>query len=476
MNTAFPIGPVGHLRCRAIPTQATQGSNRTVQQPNRHIAGHNTQRWLIAIILVSIFGPYVFPSARVRTEQLAIYGCAAISCFLDPRALVSPRRSIRALFVLWGLIGITASLVTLSNATTGLVWGQFFGGLDHFLSALAVMVVVNAYFWRLERSRATLRDEIGFFGRVLIFLLSANTAVELCQLLFGLPFSQHLSVFWTGHAYNFSTYITQNAVGVNAVSMGRFTGVFNQPSEQGIAYGAGVILWLYSFSLGHRRVVNYLLLSGLLIGGVLGVSKIFLLGCIPLTILYIGYSQVSRTRKSSMADFVGLAGAIFVCIAFGLRNETQSWSGFKEIANLTDYESQGILSTVTAGRFHSAGEGAVAEMFRQVWEAHPITGGGFGYLEVSDNAYLHAYMVAGMVGLGVYLLLLCVLASPLWVVRVSRIERPRKLLYGALILFLVGSGMGVPTLSVNRSATIMWIVVILLNRDLRLMGKRRRAG
>jgi hypothetical protein len=429
-----------------------------IQLQARYKNGSALHRWLITVILLGVFGPYVFPAQKIRTEQIAVYGSAMLLLLLNYRNWTPPRKWMLTVCGIWSLLGAAGVLVTLT-AHGGFEWKPLLAGIDHFLSAVALMFVIGSFLNRLVRSGRPLQEEILLFGRMLVFLLSVNTVVELCQLVFGLTFSQHLAMFWDGRGYVMTDAI-HNAVAVNSLFIGRLTGIFNQPAEQGVAYGVGMILWAYRYAHAGSRTVDYLTLSFLVIGGVLGVSKIFLLGSLPLVIVYIFYAQVSVRRLNSGRGIIGLICVICLCFAFGSSNEAQSWTGASRIRDLVIGSGFGYLDTVTGGRFQSEGNGSVQQMSLEVLSTSPIFGNGFGSVVVYDNAYFYSLVVAGSVGLGVYLLLLVILASPLWRVRSSPAERPRKVLYALLILFLAASGMGLPTLTSNRASTIIWIFLL----------------
>src|SRR5699024_551510 len=75
----------------------------------------------------------------------------------------------------------------------------------------------------------------------------------------------------------------EGSVAENAMRMGRFTGIFNSPAEAGTMYSIAAVLavWVYS----HRLVIMYCLVTLITLGGVLSVSKVFLLIGLPIILL-----------------------------------------------------------------------------------------------------------------------------------------------------------------------------------------------
>jgi hypothetical protein len=77
-------------------------------------------------------------------------------------------------------------------------------------------------------------------------------------------------------------------VAANAASDGRYTGIFNQPAEAGIAYGVALLLLTWLARTREWKPFSVTCAAALVItGGVLTVSKVFLLCAAPVAVLTV---------------------------------------------------------------------------------------------------------------------------------------------------------------------------------------------
>ena len=125
--------------------------------------------------------------------------------------------------------------------------------------------------------------------------------------------SSYLGYFWTGDIAP-----NQFAVGRYALDSHRLTGIFNQPMEHGVAYGVGLFCWLHRASLQPPKPRDYAMLAALLLGGVIGTSKVFLFGALPLFVISYGPSVgQSRGRVSRvLVTILAIASASLATWAY----------------------------------------------------------------------------------------------------------------------------------------------------------------
>jgi hypothetical protein len=290
-----------------------------------------------------------------------------------------------------------------------------------------------------------------------------------------------LRIFWA--ADGTSTYVAELAQ-----QMGRYSGVFNQPAEAGIAYTLAALSLAY---LQKRDLVTSVWANVawvlLVVGGLLTLSKVFVGGLILALALVVLYrTHVVRTVVVALAT----VGAMVGLTAVGWFS---SW-GASTMAGWYRYSisvGDSPLYTLTAGRFGTPGtdgppsiavpmaptaDGAVGgaasdiaappagtgELMRTMLDEHPVFGVGARGLQVAyDSAWSEAVVVGGFVGLGLLLLAhLVIIATAL--VRTRRLDGVHSLFLGAVVILTLAGSMGMPALTGNRESTLLWIWIVVL--------------
>ena len=243
--------------------------------------------WWARIVCLSVFGPYVTGSAR--TEQIMVFASFAVILIVGWPQIVNAR-SIPAMPFLAAWLGLDAIMLI------GTVWRPFDPGfygpqpVSHALAAymLPVALMVLTWFWTLSADGPEL---IRAIAPVVIGAMVVNTAVSLAQLVTGkVAVLSFLPRFW-------DTPGSPGSVAANAAGNSRFTGIFNQPAEAGVAYGVALFCLIY---LAQRREIRAgttaLCAAALITGGILTVSKVFLLGALPLAVMMTLRSPRGRVR------------------------------------------------------------------------------------------------------------------------------------------------------------------------------------
>lgn len=390
-------------------------------------------KFVVVAVVLAAFGPYLI--GGLRWEQVAIYGLLLLALPLTwPRARATPL-AVR-IFATWMVYALVALIgaVAPSGAASIFPRGAALAGIDNVMGPLAVMLLVWATV-RADAASGLLRTA----SKLMAMAMAINGVLAVVMTRIDLGF--YLRRFW-------ATAGDQVTVAENAAALGRVTGVFNQPAEAGLAYGVAGLAACYVWQERPRRL--YLVLIPIIIGGLLSVSKVFILVGLPLILWHIWRARASHGRIALLtvgaATFLGIAQSGYA---------TQ-WVGLDYLGRLLRPSDQGWLSFYTAGRIGD--HATLATVVGEVIRLDPWFGLGAGGLRVPyDNGWVEAFVTAGTVGVVCYTLVLLLL----W--RTARaINDParRRLLYGLTVLAVAGS-MGVPALTANRAATLLWVLIAL---------------
>lgn len=387
--------------------------------------------------VAAFFGPYL--AGGIRTEQAVIYGTAGcVGLLLAWRwpQVTAPGPLVLALAA-WGLMVAVATLGTLGETPFGWPAGSTVAGLDNLLSPLAVATAVLLLVTP-ARSDFVLRR----VAATVAVLTAANGAVAIAQTRAELTLL--LRPFWgadTGLA----------TVSEAAATMGRFSGIFNQPAEAGLMYGLAGLCAVYVWAKKPR--VLYPLLVLIFLGGVLCVSKVFLLVGAPL-ILW----QVWRNGNGKVVAVIALALTFLGLRQFGLLAQ---WTGLDYALRLLNPPEAGgvggLMSFYTAGRLGGQ-TSTLSQVVDYVLAESPLSGFGAAGMRVPyDNGWVEALVVAGLIGAAAYtLVLVC------WFALAVRLDRAHRGFAVCTLLLVVGASTGLPALTANRAGAALWLVLVLL--------------
>lgn len=401
-------------------------------------------RWWVAGLVLSVFGPYIF--GGVRTEQLVVYGSAALAALLSvPIARARSAEPVPAL-VAWTLLAglaITGAASPPENRTP-YAFGSLAAGIDNLILPFALMVLT---WWWVSLSPNL--ELVGVAARWIVVMMTANAALTL---LFFNAIPAWFQTFWTSDSGG-------DSVAARAATMGRYTGVFNQPAEAGIAYSLGLFCLVYVIhtSEGRRSRSLYFLVFGMLltVGGILTTSKIFLLGGLPVAVYLVLRNKVRRTR---LVAFTAIGALSWVLAA--LAGILPTWSGAAMITRLLGADGQSLIRVLTAGRLGDGG--TLSASIGSVVEHNLFFGVGAQGLAVAyDSGWVEAFIVAGAAGIASLALVFAILLRKWWRLRLS-LPRPEWMLGGAVVLLALGGSVGIPSLTGNRIATLLWVMLGLL--------------
>jgi hypothetical protein len=421
--------------------------------------------WWVLATVACIFGPYVV--SGLRTEQLALYGSAAVA----PLVVRGPWRWLRpGWFVLvpWAIyVAVAAIAAFVVDSRMPVDSGSLAAGLDNALLPLATLTVA-ACWMQLLPVDVLLR----LVSWVMVVGLSLNSVLAVISSYTGLDRLPFLAYFWTASGGG-------ESVAELAAGNGRFSGLFNQPAEAGVAYCLAAFCLVYLVSAGSAGSRATWLPCWVLVmlGGLMTQSKIFMVGGLAVTVVLVLLARRERV-------VLGLSAAVTVvgAIVVGTRGWLGEWgtSGtFGWYAASIDAGDSWIY-TITSGRFGAAGgggapvptttengetviePGGLLKLGELVLDEHPLFGVGASGLTVSyDSTWIEAVIVAGSVG--VILVLIVHLGLLVRWIRLRAVHsRNEMILAGAVVLLAWGSSFGMPSLTGNRESSLLWIFLALL--------------
>lgn len=419
-------------------------------------------RWVVALVVLSGFGPYLL-SVGLRLEHVVIYGLSAIALANILRCRTSPVSAPVAAGVLlplavaalWG--GLVAWW-SLPAENPVLVMAS----LDNYLQPIALYLLLV---WGGARASVPeMRTSLVFGYRLMLLALALNALLALSHMFVDTwPL---VRFFVQGESEPMGT------VWQRAARLGRYCGIFNQPVEAGIAYGLGLFAWGQLFLAERRLNLSlFYLLAMLLLGGLLSVSKVFLMVAVPLFACWVLINRQELPLKCLQATHGWWAiGVVTVFVAL-MAWRWQGVNRLKKTLGLADQVgSRGFWSRLTGKRFGEA-DSNVLTAFREVWENAPLQGFGFGLRRGFDNAYLEFFYQGGSVGLMLYLAVLVWLG--LLGRRVLSWSRSEGSMLLLILIFVVVAGLGAPVLTINRSSILLWLLLIMF---LELDARRYQVG
>lgn len=452
-------------------------------------AGHVSATWVtrwVVLGVVAVFGPYLV--SGLRTEQAFLYGSALLVLALNADRLAALLRPARTVLVLWAAYAATVIGIGLvvGNSTA---WpsGSFVAGVDNVLLPLATIVTGTYWTERLGRTRV-----VTLVSWTLAWAVAVNAVIAIATTYLGLSVVPGLDLFWSARGADVT-------VAALSEQNGRFSGVFNQPAEAGIAYSLAV-LGLVHLAQQHERPPRrtWVLLSLAVIGGLLTVSKIFILGG-----LLVAGLMTLLSRRHKLRTFTVAGTTVLVSVALGAAGLVGSWglSVMLGIYRNSLAAGDSWIYVISAGRFGmpsgtgtltpppvatpapsggddgggGAGAGDVpavdsalgpvpqslGDVVDAVREHHPFGFGASGLQMAYDSLWTEALVVAGVVGAALMLVLLVLLAVR-WVRLRRLVTRELWLLAGAVLVLLYGAALGLPALTANRESSLLWIYLVPL--------------
>ncbi|MGF7234720.1 MAG: hypothetical protein ACQSGP_07150 [Frankia sp.] len=393
----------------------------------------------VAIVTLSWFGPYL--AGGVRTEQAVVYPSAAFALWFGTRR----RRSVRSgALVLWWVL-VCAIVLAPHPSLNGMYYsGRYLAGLDNYAGPLATLTL--AVMW--VRAYYPPRVILDTVCVVLVACCGLNGLLAVAQLSFDM--TPYLSYWWPPAAFDPGTGLTFSGP-LDALALGRATGIFEQVAEGGNAYTCGLFAAIY---LGGRLPRGWRWFAGLggaltTIAGLIAASKAFILVG-PL----VGAWQFSREpyalHRWVKVGAVSL-GACLMAVAVGAR-----WRSAFLITDLA-HSHDSLLLTVTNGRL--GGDNQSSRLWSYVWSTSRLFGyGPAGILGPYDSAWLEAMVVGGLIGILLVVVTLGYIGFRLFD---GWSSRPREVSAFAAAVFVSAliNSVGLPVFTANRVGSALWMLL-----------------
>jgi hypothetical protein len=397
--------------------------------------------WWARIVCLSAFGPYVTGSAR--TEQIVVFA-SLLWILVTGWPRMARARFGPAPFVLaWGGVCTVMLISTAFRPSDPAYLGS--QPPSHALSAMAlpIALMVITWYWTLSAEPVALVRAV---APLIVTAMCADAVIEFWQLSAGKAALGVLPRFWDAEPSGWS-------VAANAGGNFRYTGIFDQPAEAGIAYGVALLclIWLARQSLRPALVTGAAVL--LTAGGVLTLSKVFLLAALPVAV----FTVLRGRARLRVAVTAGACGGLAWCA--GAAGLLPAWhAGSADLAALSSPQS--LTVTYTAGRYGAGG--TLGPVAADVLHVAPWGGFGAGGVGVPyDSLWLQVLAVSGALGVALAVAVFGMLAWRLTALR-AVLERAEWQLACGVAVLAAAASLGIPSLTANRAATMLWLVLGVL--------------
>ncbi|MEU5561829.1 hypothetical protein [Micromonospora musae] len=410
-------------------------------------------RLAAALIAFAAFGPYL--AAGVRTEQLAVYGTAGLLLLAGAWTrmrlgdagiwVVALQGSVLAV----ALIGVVIPPVNLTLYASG----NLVAGVDNLLLPIVVILLVGMMVGAGADRLVMIRSVCA----VTVWTMSANAVLAFTSIDSG---GEQPAILTT-----FRLFGDGESVADRAEQLGRYSGIFNQPAEAGLLYSVALLAAVYLY---REQAVKFALTASLLtVGGILAVSKVFLLIGMPVALW-----QVFRNRGGRWRRIAAVSTAVVAAAVLGQLGRLPEWTGSDYILRLIPGTGSDTVGLYTGGRFGQ--QSTLSDVIDAVAYISPTMGVGAAGLQMPyDNAWVEAFVVGGVLGVLLHSAVLVALAASWWL---NRSAGPESAFAGGLILVVACASAGVPALTANRCATVVWLLLSLLLLARPFTGRHRKAA
>lgn len=410
-------------------TKATTRTKEQTAPPAR-----NFPTALIVILILAAFGPYLVGSIRV--EQAVVYGLLLLSM---PFVLKNFNPISGLNFFLWWAFYIAVAMVgaIFPPLTMPFPSGSLLAGLDNLLLPLAIMVLVWTFVPREEAYRL-----VKLACKFIAGLMFINAIIAILST--SIDLSPVLKFFWTSGE-------SGGSVAERAEAIGRYSGIFNQPVEVGMMYSIAGIASIYVWRT--RPIFTVCILSVIIIGGLISVSKIFILAGLPTIIFYLIWSF------KGVQKVLVFVTVLLIVFGISLSGFFSAWDGADYLLRLfIPRQDQDVISLYSAGRFN---EGATFwEHFWMALNTSFFGGvGASGWKIPYDGALLEFAVMGGVLGLLSLLVILLSLLTLSFKFEMGDPLRIFSLLFAAQV---IAANFGFSPLTANRTSTVVWTLIALI--------------
>lgn len=399
---------------------------------------HQAHPKLVLLMLLSAFGPYLV--GPLRLDHL-LYGLAL---WFSPSILkgqLDVRSPLATILVGWLLICFIAfpQLVTPPSEIPEYSRGSSAANADALLMPLAVLMItlhcVQPAQWEATVKRS---------AAAVTLIMSANAVMAFISSLLPTPW---MAAWWAAAG-------TEDVTAVRAENMGRYGGLIGQPALAGVLYSLALVCAIYW--LRSRPVLVTLAVTTLALGGLLVVSKAFLFIGIPVTAWQLVATEGRRGTR--IVALVGTSVGLWYLVG---AKWYASWQGADHFATQVPGIGDIIsVAQITGGRY---GEGSVSwPLVNALFDHQPVFGMGLrGLSAATDAAWIQMLVLAGMAGIvGLSIALVGIVRS--YTHAREHLTAPEKNFFLSVVLILIASGLGFPSLTGNRLTVVAWVLIGLL--------------
>ncbi|MEK2458012.1 hypothetical protein [Tetragenococcus halophilus] len=393
----------------------------------------------IVTFLVTIlsFSFYLGLGSNLQFYQLILYPLTVLIFMINLIKKRSIQKNLGIVFLLLVLILVFFTITTLINK------GTISDLLVAFKSLGEPAMVVSLFmFVRKDEELCQNNDIIKWFSKCLITMLIINTTWAFISMISDVTTIN--LYFWGG----------EDSVALRALTNGRYSGIFNQPMEAGTIYSIGLFCWYYLLKIKKQlKIGDFLALMFLTLGGLLSVSKVFLVIGFPMFLL------VMLINKTFYRHFIKVLSwtILFAIITLQL---LVVWKGGEYLLRFWK-PGQNLTTLVTAGRF---GENSQQKLlFNSVIEHNYLLGGGYGFSNVYDSLYFYFFSIGGIVGL--ILLLILYLSFFKQIINQLKNSRNETIILLLLFFFIIMAGFGAPVLVLNRVDIVLWLLITIIYKQ-----------
>lgn len=405
-------------------------------------------RYLPIIIAISCFFPAI-GSLPVRVEHFVIYigFLVILLCFVFEKTYpLFDKRSYLLFFFVIGFI-ITKLYLwgdNLTDVTTEVA------SFENILAPTVIFFIVSVMLYQQKKSKV---ETIEYFLKTYIGLIILNTLFILY-----LCFSKNISVvkFFTGSR----DLVEGLSLAERVVVHGRYSGVFNQPIESGLAYSIALIALFYLYFKNLMRKMYFLpLLVIVFIGGTYSISKVFLACTGLFGAMLIPFFITSKNQRVEIFKFsLKFLFAFIFSILFFIKFNPEGVVFIDEYYSPAVMRKNGLLLTITSNRY-GARNAVVNKKIGEI--KNIVTGDGFPEDRTYDNGFFEIWTTCGLMGLFAYLIF--IMSYSYSGFKMLRQDRFLGYMLIFLSVFLVIGSLGAGTITLNRSGAVLTILLSMFS-------------
>jgi len=324
-------------------------------------------KYLPLILILVNFSP-VIPGEYLRVQHLVVYPLFLYAVCMNARRFISSLqiKEVGFVFLFFFLMICWGGISTIIMKFKGF-WNLIgvLSATDSLVLPIAVICIVSYCINHLE---------VLYTKRLFIKCINIYIIIMIID---GLLILLHV---FTGISYLFEFFVDSNrdgSVSEKALSMGRYTGIFNQPFEAGLASSLG--MFLIFFRIKYFQKIHRLDFIGFVIipfVGILSVSKAFLLICPPLLLIYLIHKNQIWVKHLLIFLFFTLIG-IMILFTFVIRH----WNGADVLLRYLDTNSikdiNSGISRYSSGRYTE--DSSVREKMLYIISNDPVFGFGMSW-------------------------------------------------------------------------------------------------